>query len=443
MNALAALFFLAQAALAGPASPSEKLTLAAAVERALAASAGIQQAEALRQAADADVRAARSARLPQVDLQAGYSRLSDVPELLLPLPGGGQRTIFPNIPDNYRARAGLSLPLYTGGRLEALGRAAQSERAGAEQAVRASAADVVLEASNAYWSLATALETERVLAEALAAYDAHLADARNRERLGLAARNEVLAVQVERDRAELGALRARNAAAVARANLARLMAVADGTALEPAQPLRDDAGPQAPPDVESLVARALAARPERAALAARVRAAEERVRAERGSRLPQAGLGAGFDYANPNRRILPPEARFEDSWDVSVNVSWSLFDGGRTSAAVARARARADAARSELGDLDRRLRLQVTQQALELTSARAAAEVAARSLESARENLRVAGERHRAGVLTSSERTDAEVALLRAALEVTDAHARARMAEAALARAVGAEPPGR
>jgi outer membrane protein TolC len=188
----------------------------------------------------------------------------------------------------------------------------------------------------------------------------------------------------------------------------------------------------------------MAGRPERAALAARASAADARVRAERGARLPQAALTAGFDYANPNRRILPPQARFDDSWDVGLSVSWSLFDGGRTSAAVARARARADAARSELADLDRRLRLQVTQHALEVTSARAAAEVAARSLESARENLRVSGERYRAGVLSSSERIDAEVALLRAGLEVADAHARVRMAQAALERAVGgAPPPGR
>jgi outer membrane protein len=444
MSALVAVFLMAQAAQAGPPAPAaERLTLAAAVQRALAASAGLEQAEALQRAAEADVRAARAARLPQFDVQAGYSRLSDVPELFLPLPGGGQRTLFPNIPDNYRARAGVALPLYTGGRLQALGVAADRERTGAREDVRAAAADVVLETSSAYWSLATALASEAVLAEALEAYDAHLADARNRERLGLAARNEVLAVQVERDRAELAALRARNAADVARASLARLLGLASGAALEPAQALRSEAAPPTELDVEALAARALAQRPERAALAARVEAAEARVRAERGARLPQAALTAGYDYANPNRRILPPEPRFDDSWDVNLNVSWTVFDGGRASAAVGRARARRDAARSALTDLDRRLRLEVTQRALEVGTARAAAVVAARSVESARENLRVAGERYRAGVLGSSERIDAEVALLRAGLEVADADARVRLAEAALERAVGAGAPAR
>jgi len=413
-----------------------QLTLREAVERALAASAEVQQAQALQRAADADVRVARAGRLPQVDLQAGYSRLSNVPELFLPVPGGDPRPIFPNIPSNYRAHAGVSVPLYTGGRLAALTQAAEAERAGAGHDTRTTSADVVLETAGAYWSLVTARQSERVLADALQAYDAHLTDAQNRERLGLSARNEVLAVQVERDRAELAALRARNSARVAQANLAQLLGLTDGSTLEPAEPLdrgtRLEAG-----DVDALVTSALGARPERTASMARIGAAEARVRVERAGRLPQASVTAAFDYANPNRRILPPEARLQDSWDLNLNLSWNVFDGGRTSAAVARAQARLAAARSQLVEVDRLVRLQVTQRALELQAARAATAVAERGLESARENQRVAGERYRAGVLSSAELLDAEVALLRASLERTDAHAQARLAEAALERVLG------
>jgi outer membrane protein TolC len=269
------------------------------------------------------------------------------------------------------------------------------------------------------------------------AYDAHLTDARNRESFGLAARNEVLAVQVERDRAELAAVRAGNAAQVASADLARLVGVETEAAIEPVEPLEVGArGLES--DVLALARQAQRARPERAALLARVEAAAARVGAERGARRPQVSLAAGLDYANPNRRILPPEARFQESWDVGVSVAWNVFDGGRGAAAVARAEARHQAVRSQLEDLDRRLSVQVTQRALDLRSARAAALVAERALESARENQRVAGERYRAGVLSSAELLDAEVLLLRAALERTEARAQVRLAEAALRRAVGA-----
>src|SRR4029453_14531839 len=79
--------------------------------------------------------------------------------------------------------------------------------------------------------------TEAVLGEGLGAYDAHLEDARNRESFGLAARNEVLAVQVERDRAELDLLEVRRDVLVAEADLRRLLDLTDGTRVETAEPL--------------------------------------------------------------------------------------------------------------------------------------------------------------------------------------------------------------
>jgi outer membrane protein TolC len=415
------------------------MTLREAIDRALAASAGLQQAQAQERAAEAGVRAARAERLPLLELQAGYTRQSDVPEFFVVQPSGDRLAVFPNIPDNYRTRAAVAMPVYTGGRLGAQQQAAEAERAGAGHDVRTVTNDVALETASAYWSLVTALQSERVLADAVRSYEAHLTDAENRERLGLAARNEVLQVQVERDRAQLSALRARNAADSARANLARLLGLDDGRGIDPAESLDRPARPSRP--VEAMVQEALGARPERTAAMARIGGAEARVRVERSARLPQASVGAGFDYANPNRRILPPEAVWQDSWDVNVNLTWKPFDGGRASAAVARAPAQLEAARSQLVEIDRHVRLQVTQRALDLDTSRAAAEVAERGLEAARENQRVASERYRAGVLSSADLLDAEVALLRAGLDRTDTQAQARLAEAALDRALGKLAP--
>ena len=44
---------------------------------------------------------------------------------------------------------------------------------------------------------------------------------------------------------------------------------------------------------------------------------------------PQVSLGGGYDYARPNPRIFPRADRWDDSWDASVNLTWSLWDGGR------------------------------------------------------------------------------------------------------------------
>ena len=426
------------------ASPSEEprseeslsLTLEDVIERARAASRRLEQLRALRDGAEAGLRGARAERLPLLDVSAGYTRYSNTPEFSLSLPPPiGDRTLYPNIPDNYSAHLDLSLPLYTGGRLSSLIDAAGSEREAAGKDLEAGSQDLVLETSTSYWSLVTALEGEMVLGEALVSYDAHLTDAARREKLGMAARNEVLAVQVERDRAELARLRAANLAEVARADLVRLLGLAPGTRVEPADRL-ERLEPE-PGDLASLIQEARSGRPDRAAIQARVDAAEARTRIAKADRLPQARLSAGYNVANPNRRILPWTEAWQDTWDATVGVSFQVFDGGRTSAAVEQRSAQAEAARLQLEDLDRRIEFEVTQRLLDLRTASAAVDVAEKSLESARENKRVASDRYRAGLIPSSELLDSEVALLRAGLDRTEALARQRLSLAALHRAVG------
>lgn len=436
-HSLAALFMIGASggtAAAGDAEPL-RLSLAEAIERARAASASLARLRSLEQAAAAEERGAHAARRPQVDLVAGYARLSDVPELFLVVPGQPPRAIFPNLPDNYRARLDLSLPIYTGGRLQASIDAAQHEKAASGGDLQAGETDLVLEATSAYWSLVTAEAAARVLDESLAGFDAHLKDALNRERFGMAARNDVLAVQVERDGAELDRIRASHAAALATANLARLLDLPADTTVVASEPLAQDSPER--PDLSALVATALSARPDRAALASRLAAAEARVGIARAARLPQVNAAGGYDYANPNRRILPPTATWKDSWEASLNLTLSVFDGGRAGADVARARAAADATRHALDDLDRRIRLQVTEALLDLQASEAAVVVAVRGLDAAQENRRVASERYREGVIPSSELLDAELALQRAALDRTEALARVRLSDASLTHALG------
>ncbi|MBV8201530.1 MAG: TolC family protein [Acidobacteria bacterium] len=452
---------------------SLRLSLGEALERARAASAHLAELRSLAAAAGAGLTGARAERLPQIDASASYTRQSDVPELRLTLPGVGTETVFPNIPDNYRGHLGLAMPLYTGGRVANTVSANAEQLAAANQDLAQGRADLAQETATAYWGLVTARDSERVLAESLADYDAHLKETRDRRDVGMAASNEVLAVSVQREQAELARLQAAGSAAVANANLVRLLDLPPDTSIEPTEPLAappvaPPASPASPPPSapaasptapapatvppaappatgpltgaeppETLTAAAFAARPEIVALRSRIAAGRASAESARAALRPQANLSAGYDYANPNPRILPLEARWKGSWSVGAIVSLSLFDGGRTAAAAAQIDAQADAQGHRLEDLERRIRLEVTQRLLELNNARQAAAVADRNLDSARENVRVARDRYHEGVIPSSELLDAETALLRAALDRTSALTQVRLALANLERAVG------
>ncbi len=412
------------------------LSLDEALARAQAQSARLAQLASLQDAAEAGVKGARAERWPRVDLFGSYTRNSDVPELTIIAPGPPpvRQTVFPNIPDNYRARAALTLPLYTGGRVGGGIDAARSQHEAAHQDLAAGTSDLVLETESAYWSLVTTRESARVLRESIASYDTHLKDAQNRFDIGLAARNDLLAVQVERDRAELARLEAENRAVVANANLVRLVDLPPDARILPRAPA---AARPSLEETETLVSAALQARPEVKALRARIAAADAQARIERAASLPQADAFASYDYARPNSRILPLVDEWNDTWSVGVSVSLKAFDGGRARAASAQVRAQAEAARHALRDLEQRIRLEVTSRRGDLSTAAAALDVAERNLLAAEESVRVETDRYREGVGASADLLDAETRRLRAGLDLTVALTDIQVARAGLDRAVG------
>lgn len=442
---LAALLALALAPAARPAQdPSAppaaapgavRLTLSEALERAAASAPRLATLAAREQAAVALLDEAKAQRGPESFLTGFATRLSSVPELTIALPGAPPQTVFPSIENNLGARLGVAQPIYTGGRIPAQIDGARSEREATAQDRRAAARDLALETATAYWALVTGRESERVLAESIAVYEAHLKDTENMLRFGMVAESDLLNVRVQRDRAALDRLQARAAADTAEANLARLVGLPPGARIEAVEPLDAPSEPARP--LDALLDEALGARPERAALRSRIEVLEAAVRSEESARRPQVVAHGGYDYARPNREILPFTDAWNGTWDVSLGVSFRVFDNGRTSAAVARRHAQLAAEEQRLRELDEAIALEVVARRIELESARAAVPVAESAVVAARESRRSSGEQYRAGVISSTDLLAVENAALRAGLERTAALAQVRLATARLDRATG------
>ncbi len=416
-------------------SGDSMLTLDAAVARGVAHSAHVAELQARSQASDFIVQGRRAAELPLASVQGGYTRTNHVDEFAIVLPGGARQVVYPDIPDNYRARLDLQWPIYTGGRSDALVRAAEAERTASGKDLDAARADLRLEVTRAYWAVVTARETERVLHRSLEAIEAHLNDVRARLASGLIPPNDVLSAEAQLSHQRVLAAEAANLRIVAEADLQRLTAIDPAPlALEPAE--RRPATASAT-DVAALVARALNRRPERQALERRVESANLRASAAAASGRPQVGIGGGYDYARPNPRIFPRRNEWNTSWDASVNVSWTLWDAGRRAAETGEARADAAALRTRVDEFDRQVTFDVRARTAELDSSRQTVAAADDEVRAAVEAERVVGERYRVGVATATDVLDAQLVRLQAELDRTHAAANVRLAEARLERAVG------
>jgi outer membrane protein len=447
MKQLVAVLMVLVPSLAGaqPPSPSGAagqgaLTLEEAITQGLANSHRLAELQARAEAAGYAAEGRRDAWFPVLSLQGGYLRTNHVEEFSVIAPGPSRVVVYPDIPDNYRTRLDLQWPIYTGGRTDALIHAAEAERTAAGKDLDAARADLRLEITRAFYAVLTARDTEDVLRRSLEAAETHLRDVRSRLASGLIPPNDVSSAQAQVSHERVLAVEASNLRGVAEADLQRLIGAPPGPLALVDPKKADNALFSNVADsgaVADLIARALSSRPERRALEQRAASADSRASAASSSRWPQIGVGGGFDYSNPQPRNFPRNDIWATAWDASVNFTWTLWDGGRRSSDTGEARANAAALRARVGNFDREVTFEVRARALELASSRQAVSAADDGLRAAVEAERVVGERYRAGVATSTDVLDAQVARLQAELDRTRAIAGVRLAEARLERAIG------
>jgi outer membrane protein len=430
-----------------------RLTVAEAVTRAFETSHRLAEAQAREEGARATVQVRQAASRPSATATAGYARTNHVVPFGFPTPDGRLNILYPDVPDNFSSRVGAQWPIYTAGRLDALERAASAEANAAGADIDTTRADLRFEVTRAYWAVATSREAVRVLQESVSRADAQVRDARERLDVGLVPPSDVLTFEAQRSSEELQLIEANNLLESNLIDLRRLIGVEPDAIIELADTL-DSPGGTVPrdaatqgtvpmPDVKSeaatapLVAEALKQRPELRALALRFEGAQAREEAASKGRRPNFALGGGYDFAKPNPKIFPREDVWQTSWDVSLNMSWNIFDSGRTKAEVAEAVAAARAIEARQKELDTVVSAEVRQRLLDLRSSQAAVRASEAGVRASAEARRVLAERLAVGVATTTDVLVAQEQLLDAELARARALASVRLAEARLQRALG------
>jgi len=420
-----------------------RLTVAEAVTRAFETSHRLAESQAREEGARATVQVRQAASRPSAAATAGYSRTNHVVPFGFPTPDGRLNILYPDVPDNFSSRVGAQWPIYTAGRLDALERAAFAEANAAGADIDTTRADLRFEVTRAYWAVATSREAVRVLQESVSRADAQVRDARQRLDVGLVPPSDVLTFEAQRSSEELQLIEATNQLESTLIDLRRLIGAEPDTVIELADSLDSPEGAVPMTNVKSeaetapLVAEALKQRPELRALAFRFEGAQAREAAASKGRRPNFGLGGGYDFAKPNPKIFPREDVWQTSWDVSLNMSWNIFDSGRTKAEVAEAIAAGRAIEARQKELDAVVSAEVRQRLLDLKSSQAAVRASETGVRASAEARRVLAERLAVGVATTTDVLVAQEQLLDAELARARALASVRLAEARLQRALG------
>jgi outer membrane protein TolC len=449
-----------------------RLELSDAIERAVGQSEEVRLARSQVDLADAQVTAARSAALPQVDGNLSYTRTFDSPfntgtgftlpdslkfepDPTLPLEErvryledrapsaglGGLGSLFGNLPfgqaNSYVLSGSLSQPVYSGGRVGA-GLAIAREYLDASQlGLDESLADIELEVQNAYYRALLAAELETISRAAVAQAESFLKQERLRLEAGEASDLDAMRAEVSLENLRPQLVEAQNAASLAVLELKRLIDIP----LE--QPVVLTTALTAPSATE-LAAPEVDARAvlgQRAAAQAAERQVEirrQQVRVARGALLPSVSVNMNYC-----RQIFPSDVfrfsgqEWRTDWNASVNVSVPIFSGFRRQAEIDQARITLEQERLRLGQLRESVQLQFEQARGERE--RAAATIAARqrTVDQAQRVHDLTVLRYEQGLATQLEVSDARLALLQARTNLAQAISDFRIADASLTRSLG------
>ena len=327
-----------------------------------------------------------------------------------------------------------------------MSRAAGAEADALGQDREAARADLKLEITRAFWAVLTARASVDVVAQALERTTAHLADVRNQLSVGLVPPSDVLSIEAQHAHQRMLSIEAENIVETATADFKRLVGIDQDVAIELAVDAAYKAGAPAgaaalgaavAQPFKAVLSEARENRPDRKSLLFRITASEERVAAASAGSLPLLSAIGGYDLSRPNPRIFPIQEKWKPSWDIGVNIRWSLFDGGRVRAETAEAAANRRAIEARLREFDAGVEVEVRQRIADLKSADASIEAAEAGVRAATEARRVLSERFSAGVATNTDVLGAQTALLQAELDLTRARANAELARARLNRALG------
>ena len=410
---------------AAPLTLERAVSLAA--ERNEAALAARQRAEA----AQARVARARSFFFPELSATGTYTRRANQVTREV----GGQEVVlqrFNAFGASFVARATLfdarGFPLYRAARLE-------GEASGLD-AVEARR-QVSFEAANAFLVSLADQQVFQAAGQRLAYARQALEDARARAQAGLASTNDVTRAELEAASAEVQLTNARNTAQTSRLELGFLLVEPVEGALAPPDTLLTDAA-RPLTTYEALAQGAAERRPDILSSRLRVESLEATALEPLARLLPS--LGAAYTYRLTNEAGLA--GRTGDGF-FSVDLTWTLFDGGERYAERRERVALARAAKLEEQASTRRVDVDIQRARVGLENAQAALSQSELAVRAARQNVEEQTILYRQGLSTALTVADATVSLFEA--EVAQAQGRYSLGVALLGlrAAVGLDPLGK
>lgn len=414
------------------AQETRNLSLDEAVQLSLQNSNELKLSNAKIKQASAAAHEAKERRLPDLKITGSYLRVSQ-PTLDLKLKlstssstqqsteSSSQSTAMPTVNEAMYGMANLSLPLFTGFKIQYGIQSAkyleQASKLDADKDRDAVIQNTIAAYSNLYKSKA-ALE---LVKENLKQSQQRVEDFTNMEKYGVIARNDLLKVQLQESNVELTLLDAQNNYELSSINMNLMLGLAENTLLIPDSNSMNYLAESG--NFETWQSTALQNRTDALALQYREKAANAGVKAAKGDYYPNIALTGGYIAAN-----IPNILTLTNAITGGIGLSYSPSSLWKNGAKVVQAKAQLEQVQVNQNMLNDAIRLQVAQAYQSYLSAIKKLDVYAKAVTQANENYRITKNKYDNALATTTDLLDADVAQLQAKINQTNGKADAMVA---------------
>ncbi len=358
-----------------------------------------------------------NAFLPQISVNAAYSRLStNIEPFKITIPGVITTELNPVIPNQYANRASIQQNVFSGMRNIYNLQSSKDMMYASQLDAKKEEEEILMNTILQYYTFCKTTESAKLIKENLKTVDACIKDIQNFQTVGMALPNDVLKAELSKSNLEITQAEIDNTAAIINYNMNLLLGINEQTQLSPS-----------PIDIEATPTTAFTFNPtydnrlDWKSFNFKILAAQKQVKSAQSAYFPTVNAGFNFYYNNPNQRVFPQTAKFKETWDAGISLNWNL-----SSLYTARASIRDTKINTKINDL---LLAQIqdgirSEQYSALKNYELSLQkikMAEKTVEQAKENQRIMQNRFTASVAVFTDLLEADTQLLQSQINLVNA----------------------
>ena len=358
------------------------------------------------EAARADILKARSAFLPRVNVDAGYTYNSDVFTLSTQAAAKKDIGVFTGYKNDNTAGVVLEQPIFQGGANIARFKDAQLRLKVQEEILKSRKLDIEFETQRLYYGLLLAYQTERIARDLVSQAQAHYEQVNSKYEQGTASRFDLLQSKVQVSKLAPQLIKAKSAVDLISAQLKKLL----GFKIDEPLTLKDtlEYGIIEINEADFLQ-QAYLNKPEMILQALGIDIGRIGIKLARSDGLPSVQANARYNYHSND--VSDMFNSRHNIWDAGFSVRIPLFDGFSSKAKVDAAAARYAQAVLNKENLTEQIAVDVRKACLDLKEAEAIINSQKDNIEEAKEAVRISEVSYDSGEGTNLEVLDAQVSL--------------------------------